>query len=136
MAFTTSEAAAIRHALGYPQVYRHANPRLESALAVVGGDIDAATIVRGLLASIAGVRAQIEAVALPSAGVSGLDKGGVELHGAHAQIAGMRKIGRGYVGELSGLFGVPRSADIFGESGYQGDGWKANNGLSTIAGLG
>lgn len=136
MAFTTAQATKIRHYLGYPQVYQQANPRLENAILVVGGDVDAVAIVQGLIADIDNVRTQIKGVALVSAGVKALDKGDVELYADNEQTRGMRSIGRSYVGELSGIFGVPIATDIFGTAGYQGDGWKANNARVSLAGLG
>jgi hypothetical protein len=135
-AFTSAESTKIRHYLGYPQVYRQANPRLESAITVVGGDQDAVDLALGLLASITNVLGQIEATALVSAGLKSLDKGDVELYDGNAQTVGMQRIGRTFVAQLSGLFGVPIATDIFSMAGYQGDAWKASNGNTTLAGLG
>jgi hypothetical protein len=136
MAFTSAEATKIRHYLGYPQVYRQSNPRLESAITVVGNDDDAVTLAQGLLASIDNVRATIESTALVSAGLKSLDKADVELYEDNSQTRGMRSIGKQYVSELSGLFGVPVQTDIFSTRGYQGDAWKATNGNSSLAGMG
>lgn len=136
MAFTSAEATKVRHYLGYPQVYQYANPRLESAITVVGGDSDAVTLVQGLLASIDGVWTQIQTVALVSAGVKALDKGDVELYDNNMQTKGMRDIGRMFVARLSDLFGVPVANDIFGLQGYSGDAWRMNNARPTLMGLG
>lgn len=136
MAFTTLQLTKVRHGLGYPQVYQQANPRLESAMLIVGADADASSLVVALLASIDNVRAQIEATALESAGLKSLDKGDVELYQDNQQTRGMRSIGRGYCAELSHLFGVPIANDIFGERGYSGDGWKPENARVSMAGLG
>lgn len=136
MAFTTAQATSIRHFLGYPQVYRQSNPRLESAIEVVGGDADAVAIVVALLASIDNVWASMESTALVSAGLKALDKGDVELYGDNAQTAGIQKIGRMFCARLSGLFGVPLATDVFGTTGYQGDAWKLTSGNSSLAGLG
>jgi len=135
MAFTTPEKARIRHALGYPQVYRFEDPRLEGALDTVGQDVDAVAIVQDLLAKIDDVRTKVHNVALGSAGLKALDKGDVELYGKNEQTAGMRAIGRGYCAELSGLFGIPLGTDIFGEAGYTGDRWAQSNGRSRFSGL-
>jgi hypothetical protein len=136
MAFSSAEATTIRHYLGYPQVYRQSNPRLESAITLVGGDADAVALVQALLASIDNVWTALESTALVSAGLKSLDKGDVELYDDNAQTTGMRDIGRMFCSRLSGLFGVPIATDIFSTRGYQGDAWKATNGNSSLAGLG
>lgn len=136
MAFTTAESTKIRHYLGYPQLWRFQNPRLESALEVVGGDADAVQLVQALLASIDNVWAAVESTALVSAGLKSLDKGDVELYDNNQLTAGMQRIGRMYCSRLSGLFGVPIATDVFSTAGYGGDGWKAGNGNTTLAGLG
>ncbi len=135
MAFTSSEKTKIRHYLGYPQVYRFEDPRLEGAIDTVGNDADAVSLVQDLLAKIDNVRAQLGSVALPSAGLKSLDKGDVELYDHNAQTEGMRGIGRGYCAELSGLFGIPLHTDIFGEVGYAGDKWVKQNGRSRVSGI-
>ncbi|WP_437489450.1 hypothetical protein WME75_10735 [Sorangium sp. So ce1014] len=136
MAFTSIEATKIRHYLGYPSLWRFQNPRLESAIMVVGGDPDATTIVQGLLTQIEAVRTQIQGTALAGAGLKALDKGDVELYPDNQQTQGMRSIGRSYVAELSSIFGVPINTDIFGTFGYQDDRWMMRNGRSSLTGLG
>jgi hypothetical protein len=136
MAFTSAEATQIRHFLGYPQVYRQSNPRLESAILVVGNDPDATVLVQGLLAKIEAVRTEIQGTALASAGLKALDKGDVELYPDNQQTRGMKAIGRTHVAELSVIMGVPIANDIFGTVGYQGDAWKAQNARPTLTGLG
>jgi hypothetical protein len=136
MAFSSAQETQIRAYLGYPQVYRYANPRLESAIAVVGDDVDATNLAVSIMASIANVDAQIASVGLPSAGLSRLDKGDVELHPDNAQLGGMRETGRMYCGRLSDLFGVPVANDYFGNNGYSGDDWRAENARPTLTGLG
>ena len=134
-AFTSAEATSIRHYLGYPQVYRYQDPRLESAIVQVGGDVDAAALVRLLLTSIDGVFVKVGTSALAGAGVKSLDKGDVELYQGQ-QLEGMREVGRTFCGRLSSLFGVPILADVFGGGGYTGDQWKLGAGNSSLAGLG
>jgi len=137
MAFTSTQTAAIRTYLGYPSVYKDANPRLESAFAVVALDSDVVAQVVALLASIANVFAQIEGTALEVAGLKSLDRGAVEWYGdkgSTTTASAMGSIGRMYVSRLSGIFGVPIATDVFGKYGYQGDGWKGNNGNSAPGG--
>lgn len=136
MAFTSSQTSAVRSYLGYPSVFRWANPRLESALSVVGLDADVSAQVVSLLAKIDNVFTSIDGIALVSAGVKTLDKGDVELYQDNQQTAGMRSIGRTYVNRLSGIFGVPIYTDVFGVGGYKGDGWSEGTGISQLAGLG
>jgi hypothetical protein len=136
MAFTTTQAAQIRLYLGYPSVWRYQDPALEGVLITVGSDVDASALVVGILANIVAVLAQIQNVALVSAGVKVLDKGDVELDVNNAQTKGCKDIGRMWVGQLSDLFGVPVANDIFGSAGYSGNGWARGNSRPTIAGLG
>jgi len=136
MAFTSPQATKIRHYLGYPQVYRQSNPRLEGAIEVVGGDVDAVALTVALLASIDNVWLAMETQALVSAGLKSLDKGDVELYDNQAKTVGIQRIGRMYCARLSGMFGVPIATDVFGTTGYQGDAWKLTSGNSSLAGMG
>lgn len=134
MAFTSAEATKIRHYLGYPQVYRQSNPRLESAIVVVGGDADAVTLVQGILVSVEAALAAINGKGLDSAGVKALDKGDVELYQGGA-IRDPKEVGRTAVAQLSTTFGVPIANDVFGTGGYSGDAWKGQNARTSLAGL-
>ena len=134
--FTTAQAAQLRSYLGYPQVYLKANPRLESAILVVGANADALALALAIMADVANVDATIAAIGLPSAGVAGLDKGDVQLHDDNKQLEGMNREGRKHCARLSHLFGVPIANDYFGRTGYSGDGWKTSNARPKLAGLG
>ncbi len=135
MAFTSAQTASIRTYLGYPAIYRFANPRLESAIVLAAADDDVSAQVITILGNIAGVLTQIQGVALVSAGVTSLDKGDVSLDVGNAQTRGMVRIGRMWVAQLSGIFGVPVGTDVFGAVGYGGDGWMATNGMGHLTGL-
>src|SRR5262249_50437082 len=123
MAFTSTQLASIRSYLGYPAVFKWANPRLESAMVQVGNDPDASAQVITILGMIDNVGTTTNARALVTGGVKSLEggKGGVELYQDTQQTRGMSDIGRQSVNRLSGIFGVPIYTDVFGKSGYPGD---------------
>jgi len=135
MAFTTAQAMQIRTYCGYSSLYLYLNPRLEGAITTVGNDVDGSALALGYVANVLAVLNDIQAMALPSAGVKSLDKGDVELYDKHAQIEGKKMIGRMWVGLLSALFGVPVAADIFDGRGYRGDGW-AKGQVGRLSGMG
>ena len=124
MAFTGAQKTLIRHYLGYPQVYRASNPRLESAITVVEADADASALAVSILADITSAHSNyLQAISV--AGIRTLDKDDVGFFDKNLAIAGKAAIGRACVSRLSILFGVPIVNDIFSPLGYQGDGWKA-----------
>ena len=59
MALTSLEQARIRYYLGVPPISLFNNVRVESMLVSVGGDSDAATLLREKLTRLASVEAQI-----------------------------------------------------------------------------
>ncbi len=132
MAFTSEEAVKIRHYLGYPYIYQFANPRLESAIELVGANPDMVTLIQGLLASIDDVFAKLGSIGLLGAGIKALDKGDVELYQDNQQIKGMKDIGRMFVNRLSDAMGVVIANDIFGTLGYGAETWKLNNAHSSL----
>jgi hypothetical protein len=139
MAFTSAESFKVRHYLGYPQVYRQSNPRLESAITLVGEDVDAVAAVQGLIVSIENVLTAIGSAGINAAGVKSLDQGALEFFGGGSsgvtKTAGLNSIGKQYVAQLSGIFGVPIATNIFGTVGYEGDAWKLGAGNSSWMGL-
>lgn len=123
MAFSTAQAASIRLYLGYPEVFRQANPRLEGAITVVGTDTDASALVTGILTQLANVETSIQST-YDGAGIKRADE--VEFFGGAegaSVIQQQRQYGRRLCSQLSLIFGVPLGGDAFGEGGYQGDGW-------------
>lgn len=123
MAFTEAQKVKLRQYLGYPDVYRDANPRLESAFSVIGERPDTQAAVEVILTSLAAVELSITA-ALSTAGLKRAED--IEWYQAGAagsQIEGRRSEGRAHCSRLSIMFGVPILCDAFGRSGYQGDGY-------------
>lgn len=123
--FTTAQAAQIRQYLGYPNLFRYLNPRLESAIVVVDADADAAALAIALLAKIAGVEAQLSSL-LTQIGLAKADEvawfQGSRQNGT-AGVDGVRAEGRRFSTQLSILFGVPFGSDPWSERGYDGDDW-------------
>lgn len=133
MSFTSAQAAQIREYLGYPQVYRDANPRLESAITQVGGDADASALVIDKLTKVATIEAQILNIATLSAGVKKADE--VELYddaSGNKVLKGLCRQGNMYCAQIAGTFGVPLLKAFFSTTGYTGDDWKqfGNGGTS------
>lgn len=128
MAFTESQKAQVRLALGYPFVYQDRNSRLESAFDLLGADASVSAIVVAILAQLTAVGTALES-SLSSAGLKRAED--IEWYnngaGGSAVIDQKRAEGRRYCGQLSILFGVPIMADMFGEGGYEGDRWMGSN---------
>lgn len=137
MSFTSSEKYKIRKYLGYPQVYKQANPRLESALDQVGLDTDAVADVQDILTKIT----QVETYLVQALSTAGLkraediewypDQGSTASGGV---VASLNQQGRKFCSQLSIIFGVPIQNNIFGGQGYTGDNWKQFSGSSNPAG--
>ena len=127
MAFTTAQASAIRFALGYPDLHRYRNTRLEAAITVVGEDVDASARVVALLTELGTLNASAYfSGLLTTAGLKRADE--VEWYpgtagGASAPTAGVERRGRQVCNQLSIIFGVPIANDIFSTIGYTSDGW-------------
>jgi len=128
MAFTTAQASAIRFCLGYPDLHRYRNTRLESAIEVVGDDVDASARVIAILAEIATLNgSSYFSDLLSKAGMKKADE--VEWYpwtkgSASAPTEASMHRGRMLCGQLSIIFGVVLANDIFSTAGYtSSDGW-------------
>jgi len=124
MAFTAAQQVQIRKYLGYPQVFRYRNSRLEDAITVVGADVDSSAEVVSILASIAGVETGLTS-ALENAGLKRAED--IEWYQSSAsgssEVDTKRAEGRRFCARLSQLFGVPLLNDAFGTAGYEDDGF-------------
>lgn len=123
MAFTEAQRVKIRLSLGYPDVFRASNPRLEDAIDVVGERPDTQAEIETILARIAAADTKVNNV-LEQAGVKRVDE--VEFFGGSdgaTSLDEVRSHGRMWVNRLSIAFGVPRANDIFSGRGYSGDWW-------------
>lgn len=135
--FNDSEKFDIRHFLGYPQVYRQANPRLESAIDIVSNDPIAADKVRALLLQLAAIQTTINDKDVKVAGLKSVDDKEVEWYGdasGNVALTGHLKQGNYLCSQLSVIMGVPIENRIFGTQGYTSDNWKQFSGTSTPGG--
>lgn len=141
MAFSETQKVDIRFYLGYPDVYRQANPRLESAMEVVGGRPESQAKVELLLTKLntlygTNANAPLEQQ-VNFAGIKKVESADdvVEFggnQGSGSQISTDQSIyGKKIISALSSFMGVPIASDIFGKQGYIGDNWKFTSGNST-----
>jgi hypothetical protein len=126
MAFTDTEAASIRAYLGYGQVFRQYDPRLENAILTVGNLPESLALAQTIMASIATVDAALPGVLLAAGTLEAVNDVKFAATGRSTGtgttfIEGIRAEGRRYIGRLSTLFAVPVASDYFGEDGYAGD---------------
>ena len=117
MAFTEAQKVQIRKYLGYPDLFRSANTRLESAIEVVGGRPETQAEVESILAKLAALQERIDGQ-LATAGIKQVDE--IEFF-ENASLLGLLSHGRMLCGNLSTLFGIPIASDPFGSGGYAGD---------------
>jgi len=133
--FTDDNIVDIRTYLGYPGTYFYANPRLESAITVIGNDQVYAGKVVAILTTLNTIYQDAFLDLADEIGIAKVDSGsvgngGVEYFPKQERSIGLRNLGRMYCARLSGIFGVELQTDVFGTRGYLGDQWKANNGNS------
>lgn len=145
MAFTEDQKVDIRFFLGYPDVYRQSNPRLENAIDIMGSRPATQTKVEMLLArlnAIYGINPNDAGSIDGAVAVLGISKvvdafgetieygssaSAKNGSGASALLNDLFQYGRTLVGALSSFFGVPIASNVFGSFGYVGDVWKFNN---------
>jgi hypothetical protein len=124
MAFTEAQRVKIRAYLGYPDVYRQYNPRLESAFDVIGGRSDTQTYVENLLTKLDALDLSLTNL-LALAGLRRAEEvewyQAMSANGNSAPMEAACAQGRRLVGRLSTAFGVPVYSDYFGKGGYPGD---------------
>lgn len=124
MAFTEPQRVKLRAFLGYPDVFRQYNPRLESDFDVIGGRPDTQAYIETLITAIDAVDAVVNN-ALSLAGLRRAEE--VEWYqaavanGNSAPMEAACARGRVLVGRLSTAMGVPIYSDYFGKGGYAGD---------------
>jgi hypothetical protein len=123
--FTLAQQAQIRQYLGYADLYRYKNTRLEGVIAGVGTiGPDAVALVVADLAAIAQIEAKILETTISITNVKKVDD--VEFFPALQGMKMIRTLGRMYVGRISITVGVPIYSDIFGTQGYLGDTYSAS----------
>jgi hypothetical protein len=128
MSFTTAEEALIRRYLGYPDLWRYKDTRLEGAMDTASNDPDAVALIRADLAALADIDVKFIARAVSHAGVRRVDE--IEFFGEGSILNDLRRVGRTVAGRISATLGVPLYADYFGTSGYPGDAFMGGIGGS------
>lgn len=131
MAFTEAQKVKIRHYLGFPDVYRYANPRLESAMDVIGERPDTKAMIEEIMAEVAAGLLALsptnDSGLHTQAGLKKVDE--IEFFGdaksgtVSAASDSMKTLVRENIGRLSIAFGVPVVHDIVGGGGYKLDSW-------------
>ncbi len=122
MALTATQQAQIRQFLGYPDLFRYENVRLEGA---INGNLSAeaeALIVAQLVQLVTIDTALVSGTGLTSAGIKKVDE--VEFFGAMVTINTLRALGRTVAGRIGTTLGVPFYSDYFGGNGYPGDSYS------------
>lgn len=148
MAFASAQLSRLRSLLGYPDLHRYRNTRLEAAFAVVGADAAAQAAVEAIVAEIDDFDAKLVASSsvIQSAGLKRAED--VEWYpsgmkgnssGLTAPMLAIIDQGRIRIGRISTLFGVPVYADYYGRYGYPGDSFMSaanQRGMGGMFGLG
>jgi hypothetical protein len=115
---TLTQQASVRMYLGYPDIYRFKDVRLEGIITGAFSDECLAEIVV-FLGYLAGIDAKISTGYVAS--IAGLKKADdVEFYQGQA-LRDTRSIGRMWVGRLSSAVGIPTLSDCYGTEGYPGD---------------
>src|SRR5690349_6720682 len=119
--FTALEKAKIRTYLGYPDLFRYKNTRLESALDALSPEGE--TLVRENLTKLATIDDTTIAEAFANGRLKRVDE--IEWHAATSTQLSDHDLAllqaRLWAGRISTIFGVPFYADAFGDEGYPGD---------------
>lgn len=138
MAFTDAQKADLRSYMGYPDVFRYANTRLENAFDVIGARAEVQAKVVAWMAVIVAVDALIQAPGGGggAGGASGSIKRVDEIEfypltsasGSSSMVSwsSLPPLAQGKIAcaRISRLFGVPLEGDYFGTTGYSDDEWS------------
>lgn len=142
MAFSEQAKADIRFFMGYPDVYRYINSRLENALDVVGTHPEAQARVELILLKLnalfgadangpIGNQVNFAGISKVESRDDIVEYGNGGGSGSGSQIAiDQNKYGAMLCGMLAKTFGVGLGGHIFSTSGYEGDGWMSTNNMS------
>jgi hypothetical protein len=110
--------------LGYPNLYRYKNTRLESAILAL--DSASQPLIEAEILNIQAVDAKI-VEALDRVGVKKVDE--IELFGSSKDSSDsldrIRSVGRQRIGHISVILGVPINTDYYSTKGYPGDSFSA-----------
>lgn len=145
--FTETQKVDIRFFLGYPDIYRFSNPRLENAIDIMGERPETQNKVEVLLSKlnsiyganpgdVSSIDETLQALGAEEVkdadttikfGSSGNKFGGASTN---SKLNSLNDYARQLVGALSSWFGVPIASNVFGKAGYVGDSWTRTNGQS------
>lgn len=122
--FTGPEKITIRAVLGYPNLFRYKNTRLESALVAV--DDDGAAYVRAELARVVEIDTAIASggTAFDALGLKKVDEIEFQNGANQGPAEQAKRMGRIHIGRISAFFGVPTWSDYYGQGGFPGDFWS------------
>lgn len=117
MALTDEQKAGVRYYLGWPDVNRMADLRLEGAMGSVS--TQAVTQIAALLVSLAAVDANFATVNSSSrAGIIEVDNGGVKWSADGGSAArSVRAEGRMYVARLAAILQIQPMRDVYSAGG-------------------
>lgn len=143
--FTEAQKVDIRFYLGYPDIYRQSNPRLENAIEIMGTRPETQQKVEVLLAKLNAVygtnpgdAGAIDQV-LQDAGIKSIESADDKIEygstsgnggSSTAILNSINDYGRQLVSALSSWMGTPICSNVFGKGGYQGDQWTGWSGQS------
>lgn len=146
MAFTDERKVQIRFFLGYPFPFQQLNPRLESAIDLVGANATAQQMVETILDKLLavygldpnnpGVPGQVDTV-VQQAGIKIVESADDKIEfgattktgsgSSSAILDAQMDVARRLVSSLSIMMGVEIANDIFGPKGYQNDMWATRS---------
>ena len=130
MALSDAEKASCRMYLGYPDLNRYKNPRLESVFAGGVLSLEAEALIRSALTSISTVESKI----LSRVGIAGIKRADEVEFFKTAVYTELRNLGRMYISRISITLGVPIYSDIFSTDGYLGDKFSGELGAGGYSG--
>jgi len=120
MAFTDTEKADIRRALGWPARFHQHDSRLEHSMLALDSLPAHEDQVREILVCVADIRVRLKDSLKR---LKANKVGSIEMKTLTEEMAGLRWEGRRLTGELSSIMGVPRWHDTFGSSSFRGRGF-------------
>lgn len=124
MALTAAQQARIRQVLGYPDLFRYKNTRLEGILTGHQLSLETEALIVSCLASLDLVDAQTTGTSLEVAGLKRIDD--VEFYPGGAAITDAYRVGRTFISRISISLGVPIYSDYYSGKGYLGDSYSAS----------
>lgn len=132
MAFTETQKTAIRRYLGYPDIYRYRDTRLEGLLdGALSATAETAVIADLALCDAASTK--LFGTTLDTAGVKRVED--IEFFENKSMIE-TRNSARSASGRISITLGVPFFADFWGTDGYPGDQYTEATELRPAGGRG